>query len=255
MVLCTVIAVGCHKPDIPYPHVPDCQIVKLKGEILYNDAVIISYNNKGNPVSMIRTLVGTGAPNFYFRYDKKHRITDYIGVYSDNVQFETWHHYVYSGNSTLPVTDSVYTFGIVGSGPLPETVFYGRKYVNFTYDSYGRIVKAVEVQIQPIPGTTESIYTYNAAGNLTTIAAMSPDGTNTTNYISYDNKINMHQTNAIWQLIDRDYSVNNPFTAVSYNSSGLPTIIGGESSSGRFLDYNFTGQLEIFYDCRGVGHW
>lgn len=255
MVLCTVVFSGCYKPDFPYPHVPDCQIIKLKGDILFNDSILISYNNKGNPVSMIRTNVGTGAPNYFFRYDKKNRLTDIIGAYSDNLEFETWHHYVYTGTKSLPVTDTVYTFGIIGTGPLPATVFYGVRYTDFSYDSYGRIIKAIEVEIKPNPGTKQYAYYYNAAGNLRAIATTYPEGVDSVNITAYDNKINLHQTNAIWQLIDRDYSVNNPFTAVAYNSSGLPTVIGGKESVGNFLDYSFTGELEVFYDCHGSHRW
>lgn len=258
LLLCSALFYSCDKHDYPYPHPPRCQITKLKGEILFTDSVLITYNAKGNPVSMTRTRVGTGAPNFLFRYDKYNRLTDIIGAYSGNVTFETWHHYVYSNNSysdaLRPVTDTIYTFGVIGTGPLPEQIFHGVRYTDFTYDRYGRIIVAREVDIRPIPDTRELRYYYNAAGNLISLATTYPQGIDSINLVAYDNKINPHQTHPIWQLIDRNYSVNNPFTAVAYNNFGLPTVIGGKESAGEFLGYDFIGELTIDYNCHGSGH-
>lgn len=259
LLFCTALLYSCNKPDYPLPHAPKCQITQLKGEILFNDSILITYNNKGNPVSMTRTHVGTGAPNFFFRYDRNNRLTDIIGAYSGNVQFETWHHYVYSnnysnniyGNNLRPITDTVYTFGVIGTGPLPEQIFHGVKYTDFSYDRYGRIIVAKEVEIRPIPDSRELRYYYNAAGNLVSLATTYPQGVDSINVINYDDKINAHQTHPIWQLIDRDYSINNPFTAVSYNNFGLPTVIGGKESAGDFLGYDFVGELKIDYNCHG----
>lgn len=39
---------------------PVVRSLGLKGEMLEEDSVMISYNGKGNPVSMTRTRVGTG---------------------------------------------------------------------------------------------------------------------------------------------------------------------------------------------------
>jgi len=252
---CIALLYSCNKPDFPYPNTPKCQITKLIGEILFNDSILITYNNKGNPVSMTRTHVGTGAPNFFFRYDKNNRLTDIIGAYSNNLEFETWHHYVYGnstyGNELRPITDTVYTFGVIGTGPLPAQIFYGVRYTDFSYDRYGRIIVAKEVDVRPITGSRELRYYYNAAGNLVSLATTYPQGVDSINIVNYDNKINAHQTHPIWQLIDRDYSINNPFTAISYNNFGLPTIIGGKESAGDFLGYDFVGELKIDYDCRG----
>lgn len=208
---------------------------------------------------MTRTHVGTGAPNFFFRYDAKNRLTDIIGAYSNNVEFETWHHYVYSSNNSYgdelrPVTDTIYAFGVIGTGPLPERVYFGTRYTDFSYDMYGRIIKAKEVDIQPTQDTRELRYHYNAKGNLVALATTYPHGVDSINFVNYDNKINAHQTHPIWQLIDRDYSINNRFTAFSYNTFGLPTVNGGKESAGNFLGYDFAGELEIDYNCHGEGH-
>lgn len=205
---------------------------------------------------MIRSFVGTGSPNYLFRYDKQHRLTDYIGVYSDANYFETWHHYVYDnkkGNKgNMPVTDTMYTFGEVGTGPLPLPDHYSLKYTDFSYDSYGRIVKAVEVDVRPFPATRTVVYHYNAAGNLDLITTTYPDGeTSESNFDDYDNKVNLHRTNSVWQLIDRDYSVNNAFTAVTYTANGLPALIGSPTSYSLLFGYLTIDGMEILYNCQG----
>jgi hypothetical protein len=254
LLLFTYVFYGCNKPDAPIPYTPDCQIVKLKGGDNAGDSAIISYNSLRNPTSMIRNYVGTGSPNYFFRYDKQNRLSDVVGAYSGNVSFETWHHYVYGnkkgGKNNLPVTDSVYTFGTIGNGPLP-TDYWSLRYTDFSYDSYGRIIKAVEVDVRPYPYTATIYYHYNAAGNLDDITTDAPARKSTVNSISsYDNKINPHRTNPIWQLIDRDYSLNNPSPAVSYNAYGLPTVIGHADVYNYLLGYGYVGELEIVYDCQ-----
>lgn len=256
--LCLIVLFfyGCIKPDTPIPHIPDCQIVKLRGEWYTGlDSAVFSYNSKGNPTSMTRSWVGTGSPDYLFRYDKKNRLTDVIGVYSDANYFETWHHYVYDNKRNLPVADSVYTFGEVGNGPLPLPGYYSLRYADLSYDSYGRIVKAVDVDVRPYPGQSTSVYHYNAVGNLDAITTSYPSGeVLVTDIDTYDNKVNLHRTNPVWQLIDRDYSVNNAFTAVSYSSNGLPTVIGTPTSHSMLLGYITIGEMEIIYSCQQSSH-
>ncbi|PUZ29755.1 hypothetical protein DCC81_10040 [Chitinophaga parva] len=251
LLLCALVLDGCQKVRFPYPHPTGCQITGLKGEILGEDSVMISYNGKGNPISMTRTRVGTGAPNYFFRYDKRDRLTDIIGAYSDNATFETWHHYEYNdGNySYLPRTDSVYLFGIIGNGPLPDSVFFGVRASDFTFDIYGRIIKVIETDVRPYPAVYTDLYYYNPQGNLVATSLTGTGGVDSVTYTSYDTHTNPHRMHPIWQLIDRDYSINNRQAAVAYNSFGLPTIIGGKGSSGIFLGYYFSGELEIDYTC------
>lgn len=259
VLLCTCVFYSCIKPDFPIPYTPDCSIVKLSNDTFGKDSAIISYNSKGNPVSIIRSYVGTGSPNYLFRYDKQNRLTDIVGAYSNPNYFETWHHYVYGknkgGKNDLPITDSVYIFGTVGNGPLPEPDYYSLRYTDFTYDSYGRIIKAVEVDVRPYPGTNTLYYHYNSAGNLEEITTDAPAGKSMASNISaYDNKVNPHRTHPIWQLIDRDYSVNNPAVAMSYNAYGLPTVIGSAGTFTSLLGYAAEGELKISYDCKKAPH-
>ena len=52
----------------------------------------------------------------------------------------------------------------------------------------------------------------------------------------YDHKVNIHRTNKVFMFVDRDYSMNNPFSAATYNGYLLPAHIGtGTSPSTYFL--------------------
>lgn len=79
--------------------------------------------------------------------------------------------------------------------------------VALEYDRYGRIIH----QFDPTGTYTflDQTYSYDAAGNLI-------------NGATYDRKLNFRRTNWVWMFIDRDFSVNNPFKAYSYNNGGLP---------------------------------
>jgi len=78
-------------------------------------------------------------------------------------------------------------------------------------------------------------YVYDAKGNLSGRV--------------YDNRTNMNQTHAVWMFVNRDYSVNNPFVADTYNSEDLPTIINLPAEGGaRFLQ--FFRQATISYQCQ-----
>lgn len=207
------------------------------------DSAVITYNNLGNPISLIRARVNTGAPNQIFRYDKNNRLTDMIGAY-ENGTYELWHHFTYKNkpgtNKNLPVTDSIYVFGNISDGPLPEPDYIELRSVDFTYDNYGRIVQVINKGIIPCyPGEATS-YTYNNAGNLTSAG------------YAYDNKINFHRTHPIWQFIDRDYSVNNAYNQTTYTEYGLPTAVNLPGHS--VFYYGFSGEIEIFYDCQHSTH-
>jgi hypothetical protein len=183
----------------------------------------------GDPVSITRPEPRTGAPNYLFRYDKIGRLTDFIGVYSNGIWTELWHRYFYDGQNRI-VTDSVFVFGEIVNGQLKK---FDDSYVNLLkYDSKNRIV--VETRIWR--GQTQNFnYSYDVAGNK--IGGI------------YDQKTNFHRTNKIWMFLDRDYSLNNPFQAINYNSLMLPTKIGlSMPSYSLFLDNGFLNAT-IDYMC------
>src|ERR1043165_4189937 len=54
-----------------------------------------TYNQWGDPVSILLDRTTTGSPNGYFYYDKKRRLTDYVSSYGQSEFFERWLKYVY----------------------------------------------------------------------------------------------------------------------------------------------------------------
>lgn len=177
-----------------------------------------TYNTHGDPVSVTVSNPGTGNPKVIFLYDHYNRITDYIGPYSKldpanlpkEIFFEYWISYTYADQnpSSLPVVDTFRSFGIYRNGQF--TVSTPTNIEHYTYDSKGRII---QINYSNIYSNNTLTYNYNANGNLVRSNVM------------YDDKINFRRTNKLFMFLDRDYSMNNPFIATSYNDKGLPLTI------------------------------
>ena len=165
------------------------------------------YNRYGNPDSVIFSRVGTGNPNIIVRYDDRQRMTDLIQPYN-NLAFERWQKFSYDSQDRI-ISETFYGFGFWDEEP---TRYFSSGTVNYEYDAYGRISKAV-TNFVGSPEITQQ-FEYDARGNLARPG------------VTYDNKINLHRTNKIWMFIDRDYSLNNPFSASDYNTFALPVEIG-----------------------------
>ena len=100
---------------------------------------------------------------------------------------------------------------------------------------------------QPPKYSTPIIYQYDEEGNL--IRTTQPN--------TYDNKINLRQLHLIWQFLARDYSLNNPVTAIHYNNFGLPTKFDVPPPPLFFNNFPFLGNTlnelgnsEITYECK-----
>ena len=187
----------------------------------YIDTLSFKYNIWGNPLSVTRPDPRTGAPNYEFRYDKNGRLTNFIGVYSNKITTEFWHRYFYDGLGRI-VTDSVYIFANIVNGELSNP--YDSYVLLLNYDIKNRISKETRIW----DGNTDiANYSYDANGNK--FGSI------------YDQKTSFRRTNKIWMFLDRDYSLNNAFQAITYNSFGLPTKIGPSQniSNGVFLDNYF----------------
>jgi hypothetical protein len=169
------------------------------------DSVQITYDQWNNPISGTRPEPRTGAPNYKWRYDRNHRLTDWIGPYeSPSPNAEFWHKYSYDSRGNI-VTDSNFSMLTLSNGQIS---YAADTFVShLSYDSYGRLIRE-----DGTPGGTR-VYVYDTVGNLQ-------------NGAIYDNKVNFHRTSKVWMFLDRDYSVNNPFTAGSYNRLGLPLHVG-----------------------------
>lgn len=198
---------------------------------------VFEYNQKGDPVTITPAQIGTGKPRHEFRYSNNHLLTDYIGAY-ENGFFEFWYKYTYDNHKRI-IRDTQYVFGEYLDEPTNS--FYVRV-TDYTYDEQGRIIHTETTQLQPNVISFSSNFTYDANGNL-----VGPAG--------YDNKVNLHRTNPIYQFIDRNYSMNNPVAATAYNSSNLPLNFNNPPfSQNFFLHTIYMDNSTISYECKGNGN-
>jgi hypothetical protein len=184
-----------------------------------------AYNACGNPsTGKVTPKDYYDNPDFSFHYDSGNRLKE-LALNEDFQQADmnndgipdtlriafVLHRYTHDVKGNI-VTDSV--FFNYQSGKTGER-YSGSKTDSFEYDRFRRIVKSTERYGSGVPVITA--YVYNEEGNL------SKDNT------AYDHKKNYHLTSRVWQFIDRDYSVNNPFTASQYNNTGLPLKSGNST--------------------------
>lgn len=243
-VVCLIVIefAGCKKGDEKYleqhptADLKQCPIERIIYQSLIRmDTLNLFYNSWGDPVSSTRTQRGTGHPNYEFRYDKKHRLADYIGLYEDGTGGEYWHKYFYDnpGNDN-PTSDSLYTFITLQNGVI--TRYQDAAMTFYTYDKAGRIIKDSTLWHGGY-STVINHYSYDVNGNL--------EGH------QYDQNLNPHRTNKIWMFLDRDYSVNNPFVADSYNAHKLPTKLNLDPKTSYFkLLTDYFHNAEIIYGCK-----
>jgi hypothetical protein len=184
------------------------------------------YNSKGDPEKVIVDHQLTGTQNIGFKYDKYGRLQEYSAYY-DNGGFDFIHRYKYDNNRI--VIDSQYS-AINSFFPPLVTLYYVK------YDKLNRVIQdSVTIHDKTI---FVSNYVYDAKGNLS-------------NGNDYDDKMNLHRTNKVWMFIDRNYSVNNPVGASSYQA-GLPLGYPPTQRDIFFLTASAYGNggVTIFYDCK-----
>ena len=201
--------------------------------------ILVLYDQYENPVVITQPAVGTGRPYRTFKYDQWHRLREYRGEYA-NGNYEFWHFYGFDNNGRIGV-DTTYIFGAIGpTGPLN---YFERRISQITYDAQGRVITVNTVS--SIGSPSMESYSYDAAGNKVYPPAFG---------IVYDNKMNLNRTNDIWQFLNRDYSMNNPFMAGAYNGTNYPTVINDAHPSQSFLNEWKLANSQIGYSCR-KSHW
>lgn len=247
IIIMLFIGFGCQKVSEYFNYsgngATDIRVCRIKqisvggesGAINYN----FSYNKNGDPVSVINNRVGTGNPNMYFKYDKYGRLVEMIRPYV-NGAYETWDKYIYNNKNQI-VKDSSYGFGAMGSqGPLPANHF---TIVCFEYDTQGRVIRLTDSLFYNEVFNFAAVYqyAYDVSGNL-----IHPNSN-----IIYDSKLNFLKTNKVWMFISKDYSLNNPFIANSYNEIGLPLCFPASYTSYTILaPLLYGGSVnKIIYDC------
>jgi hypothetical protein len=235
--LLILLSLSCSRPPV--------NVDPRDGNIIFNGCRVaqttsgnftwqFTYNNSNDPLNVQASFVGTGSPNLVFTYNKKGQLIEYTGLYA-NGSFEFMHRYQYKNGRVA--MDTTYT---LGSYANPANSF-SKRYSYLQYDELNRIVQDSEIHILPLTLTNVIRYQYDQNGNLVT--GMSG---------GYDNKMNPHRTNKVWMLVDRNYSVNNPVMADTYNSSGLPLILHASGKFSLVMIFGYTyyyGSMDIVYDC------
>jgi len=201
-----------------------------------------NYDDRGNPISIIFNKNTTGRPNYHFKYDQNGKLIVVAGLWPNSKSFDFYHKFKYDANGNM--SDSMYFSGSDTSDLMKLTwSLHVRKY---EFDAQGRMIECDEDIYFPMNLTTPPVhhtftYSYDANGNLIW------SGSTT---FTYDDKVNFLSTHPALQLLNRDYSVNNPVPAISYNKHGLPLIfdhtLPHPFNNGRFMNI---GAQNIVYSC------
>lgn len=204
------------------------RIKTIAGWSSYDSTIAtFSYNASGNPDSIIFSASPYyGRYNMHFRYDSLNRITDYYTVYSGSLFYE-WYRYQYD-SSGRPTHDTLYRYGVITAGG-PASPTY-KLLVNNAYDSLHRVTSTTTTML-PAGTPVVEPYPYNANGNL--VRSYLPN--------VFDTATSLVSIHPVWQLVAKDYSINNQFVAEEYNDAGLPVRVHFGQNQGvfRFLTNNW----------------
>jgi len=216
-----------------------------------------TYDKKGNPIRGLMAQPFTGYPDVLFRYDKYHRLTDYIEAYRNNeiyLSYDYWYHYEYENNRL--VRDTVRQYGLmINENPVTEDALLFTT-TTYEYDQFSRIIKTATVFLGveglPVIGAT---FIYNGADNLSIYRTSWNDiPTGEITYNNYDDNISITRTNNVWMFLNRNYSINSLIPAVEYNKYRLPVKtrlpLDPESPIYYFLGQVSLNQSDIEYDCK-----
>lgn len=236
-----------------------CDACKVKQVVMYtagtNLLYNVTYDKKDRMTKMVTDQGISGIYNFYFRYDNKNRLTDYIITQTGADYAIEWRTYQYYPNK---ITDTLYVYWggpMIGtsSSPAPSPDFpdWAKLVEVYSQDSKGRITKN-EIFRQ---GVFDHQFTYSYNNNNNLIYSPTP---------VYDNKINPYRTNPVWQLTQLDYSANNayyvngdrladlPLAGITkYNTYGLPTkyVANNAYSNRKMFGIIIYDSLDVIYDC------
>lgn len=243
------VLTGCLKPhDLEILHnegfkfCPIQQLNVVAGE--FNSPTIkITYNAAGNPTDMLDSgFFNPTEIEYHFRYDKFNRLTDYYMNYRGAGGGIIWHRYSYRDARTIVDTSYDYVGDI--NSPDPPHSSFDTKLDIYKLDDLGRIIKDIPVNTISDPAGDPIDYAYDDKGDLINSG------------VTYDDKINLFQTNNVWSFIYKDYSLHNPLQSKifslspmaypDYNSIGLPLEI---DSPGAYLFGDAFLVMGIKYAC------
>jgi len=231
-----------------------CRITTIStvGYFGNHDVYTVTYNTKGNPISMLdASPVGTsGNIDQYFRYDRFNRLSDYMWTFiGAKGGVVAWHKYAYPRKNF--VTDTTISYIDVnvdtGASPIAASLDY-YTITGYTLDAHERIWKIWSIPNDPLqPPVLQTTISYDANGNL-------PLSDST---LAYDNKVNIYRTNKTWQFVYNNYSRNNVIKPglfeplPTYNDFGLPLTLPNLTSNNiyYFLLVNSGPPMQITYAC------
>ena len=238
LILIAIAVVACNKVgdflrsqkdgDIKY-----CNIKKINFQAGIPRHYTFTYNAQGYPVSAIVSETGTAVTDHFFHYDKKQRLVQHDGLY-DNGFYEFHTKFRHDAKGHI-IQDTSWWWGQVVNGePAPVEYF---SVTDYKYDKWDRIIETKLTWFDNSNSPPLIInYDYDADGNL-----IKPN-------TQYDNKINYNRTNKIWMFINRDYSVNNPFQAASYNQNKLPLNIGQDPEGPKRAEFFRLGMEQAVFE-------
>ncbi len=222
----------------------------------FTDTLNITYNNAGNPVkiSYAYSKIQLEAQSTWtrekrFRYDDKNRLKVYLyglssyTMTSDNPQTLLWHHITYINDHL--VRDSIYEFAggqyLIHDKPDDADSYYHGTF-EYVLDNFGRIIKATDIETNSSDSNQGIVYyNYDAKGNL-----IRPG-------VTYTNKLNIKQTNKVWQFLSKDYSFNAPEgEATEYDENRLPVSFKNDTPfffpAESYTPYNELSR--VYYECK-----
>jgi hypothetical protein len=219
-----------------------CKILTITEKYRFNPAdpleittYTFNYNQHGDPISAICSNPTTGKPNYHFVYDNKKRLIWSYGEY-DPGNIEFFAKYYYTNN--VITFDTTFYFGGDLNNPYPTFANYIVS--RYTYDSKGRISR-IDRKVSVNNQERFDEYNYDSNGNLA-------------NGSAYDNKVSYLRTNLVLAFFERDYSMNNPGTPLSYNFRNLPTSFSIDWKTDPQTYFQNTMVHEVTYDCGHSGH-
>lgn len=214
---CTVCS--CHKiVDLPgYQEplpIPKCRVASITYEDDFGISKhTVTYNSMGLPdyiSEYFKDDLGNELEDInVHQYDERNRLIAEGPFSTPNPYI---YHYVYEGESTVPVRDTLYSIGMV--------------YVeDFEYDRQGRIIRVLRRHITPDEGVIKEPdedrrYYYDLRGNRQEHAS----NPGYAGIIEYSNKPSLYSLNKVWQLRYRNYSRNATISPSTFNEHGLPVI-------------------------------
>lgn len=272
----TAFLSGCQKL-IDYVHKPGngpdlsdiCQVQTVSADGPWSASYVFNYNKRNDLESIITSALGTGNPNVFLIYDKKHRASQSLFSFTPTPTTPgivwAWHKYDYNKADQI-IRDTMYGFTGIGSDGVvvPSSEFMSVSVLK--YDACDRVVASDDSvwAFGNFSNTYHFAYKYDARGNLSYQARQYRGAgsqwlpyNDTFRLAPYDDKISIRQTNKMWMFIDKNYSINNSMSGATYNNYGLPLSFDGQ----QYLQGLVTllpflyGNVTVQYQCDAPGKY